>query len=185
MIGLTSLTTSPSSVVSRRSTPCVAGWCGPMLIVNSSCSSERSLSITASVSATGWSSSRSIDTERSRSRYGTLVGSVIPARVLVLVVGEQDGLAPHREVAPLREALVVLRHQDPAQVGVAVEDHAEHVVDLALLEVGRGEEVDDGGQARFVDAEPGLDVQPVGALHREQLVVDPQARLVGQVVAAV
>ena len=56
MSGLMSRTTSPSSVVSRRSTPCVAGWCGPMLSVNSS----------------SWGSSPapigSIVTERSRSR---------------------------------------------------------------------------------------------------------------------
>ena len=54
MIGLMSRTTSPSSVVSSRSTPWVAGWCGPMLSVNSS--SLRSTSI------------GSIVTERSRSR---------------------------------------------------------------------------------------------------------------------
>ena len=36
MIGLMSRTTSPSSVAIRRSTPCVAGWCGPMLSVSSS-----------------------------------------------------------------------------------------------------------------------------------------------------
>src|SRR5918999_2620633 len=169
MIGLTSLTTSSSSVVRSRSTPCVAGWCGPMLIVKSSCSCARSLSITASVSTTGVSSRRSIDTDRSRSRYGTLVGSVIPARVLALVVCEQDGLASHREVAPLGEALVVLRHQDPAQVGMALEDHPEHVVDLALLEVGGGEQVDHARQARLIRADARLDVQPVGALHRKQL----------------
>ena len=58
------------------------------------------------------------------------------SRGLRLVVGEQDRLAADREVAPLRVALVVLGHQDPAQVRVAVEDHAEHVVDLALLVVG-------------------------------------------------
>src|SRR5918994_4296329 len=127
MIGLTSRTTSPSSVVISRSTPCVAGWCGPKLMVSSS--SWRSPSTTASVPETG---------------------SVIPARVLALVEGVEHGLAAHREVAPLREALVVLRHQDAARVGVAFEDHAEHVVDLALLVVGGGEEVDDRGQARVV-----------------------------------
>src|SRR6186997_688018 len=125
MIGLTSRTISPSSVVRRRSTPCVAGWCGPMLMVSSS-----------SCSPIG-----SIVTERSRSRYGTSSGSVIvpgrrrsviPARELGLVVGVDDGLAAHREVAPLGIALVVLRHEDAAHVGVAVEDHAEHVVHLAL-----------------------------------------------------
>src|SRR3954447_16414961 len=139
MIGLTSRTISPSSVVSRRSTPWVAGWCGPMLIVrSSSCSSP----------------SGSIVTERSRSRYGTSSGSVIvpgrprsviPAGELRLVEGVDDRLASHGEVAPLRIALVVLRHEYAPHVGVALEDHAEHVVDLALLEVRRGVKVDDGG----------------------------------------
>ena len=36
MIGLISRTISPSSVTSSRSTPCVAGWWGPMLSVSSS-----------------------------------------------------------------------------------------------------------------------------------------------------
>ena len=36
MIGRMSRTTSPSSVASSRSTPCVAGWWGPMLSVISS-----------------------------------------------------------------------------------------------------------------------------------------------------
>jgi hypothetical protein len=39
--------------------------------------------------------------------------------------------------------LVVLRHEDAAHVRMALEDDAEHVVDLALLEVGAGEEIDD------------------------------------------
>src|SRR5215210_7544024 len=152
MIGLTSRTTSPSSVVSSRSTPCVAGWCGPMLSVNSS--SWRSPSTSASVPDTGCSSIRSIVTERSRSRYGTLRGScsVIPARQLLLVEGEQHRLAAHREVAPLREADVVLRHQQPTQVWMAVEHDAEHVVGLALVEVRRREEVHDRGHMRIVDA---------------------------------
>src|SRR5262245_42755583 len=127
MIGLTSRTTSPSSVVSSRSTPCVAGWCGPMLIVKSS--SWRSPSTVASVPETGCSPIRSIVTERSRSRYGTARGSnssVIPARVLALVEGVEHGLAAHREVAPLGVALVVLRQQDAPHVGVALEDPHEH-----------------------------------------------------------
>ena len=73
--------------------------------------------------------------------------SLIPARELVLVEGEQDRLAADREVAPLRMADVVLGHEDAAQVGVAVELDAEEVVDLALVEVGGGEEVDDGRQS--------------------------------------
>src|SRR5688500_17177500 len=136
MIGFTSRTISPSSVVSSRRTPCVAGWCGPMLIVrSSSCSSPIG----------------SIVTERSRSPYGTLSGSVmlpgwsvIPARELRLVERVDHGLAAHREVAPLRVALVVLRHQDAPHVGVAVEHDSEHVVDLALLVVRGRVEVHHG-----------------------------------------
>src|SRR3712207_2717537 len=175
MIGLTSLTTSPSSVVSSRSTPCVAGWCGPMLIVKSSSEASASASITASVSETGWPSSRSLfsmETERSRSRSGTAVASVIPARELVLVEGEQHGLAADREVAPQWMALVVLGHEDAARVGVALEHHAEHVVDLALLEVRCWVQVGDRRQARVLGAHAGLHVQPLAAAHREQLVVD-------------
>ena len=44
MIGLRSRTTSPSSWTTSRSTPCVAGWCGPMLIVISSVSGSMSIS---------------------------------------------------------------------------------------------------------------------------------------------
>src|SRR5215204_4506587 len=105
MIGLTSLTSSPSSVQKSRRTPWVAGCCGPMLTVNSSVSGSTSSTGVSRVPVTGSSSSE------------WTTRSVIPARELVLVVGEEDGLAAHREVAPLREVLVVLRHEDPAQVG--------------------------------------------------------------------
>src|SRR5688500_15555083 len=117
MIGSMSITRSPSSVRSSRSTPCVAGWCGPMLIVKSSDSGS------SSVPTTGASIvPRSSVIDFSRSRYGVLRGegvSLIPARHFVLVVGEQHRLTADGEVAPLRVALVVLGHQDPAQVGVA------------------------------------------------------------------
>ena len=63
---------------------------------------------------------------------------------LSLVVGEGHGLAADREVAPLRPADVVLGQQDPGQVGVAAEDDPEEVVDLALLELGGGEQLDAG-----------------------------------------
>src|SRR5688572_23875574 len=128
MIGSICRTVSPSSVSRSRSTPCVAGWCGPMLIVNSSCRGS------SSVPMTGCSIvPRSSVIDCSRSRYGTARPgwrSLIPAWDLVLVVREQDRLAADREVAPLRVALVVLGHEDPAQVRVAVEDDPEHVVDL-------------------------------------------------------
>src|SRR5436190_24306485 len=99
MIGFISRMYSPSIVHSRRSTPCVAGWCGPRLIVKSSLSGSSSVPKTAS-------STCPLGLIRS--------ASLIPARHLVLVEGEQDRLAPDREVAPLRIALVVLGHQDAA-----------------------------------------------------------------------
>jgi hypothetical protein len=52
-------------------------------------------------------------------------------------VGEEDRLAAEWKVPPLRVAFVVLRHQYPPQVGVTFELDAEHVIDLALLMVGR------------------------------------------------
>src|SRR5215208_2665364 len=42
MIGLRSRTTSPSRSTTSRSTPCVAGWCGPMLTVITSVRSASS-----------------------------------------------------------------------------------------------------------------------------------------------
>src|SRR3954468_21772386 len=161
MIGFISRMYSPSIVHIRRSTPCVAGWGGQGLIVKSSLSGSSSVPKTASsIWPLGWIRS----------------WSLIPARHLVLVEGEQDRLAAHREVPPLRIALVVLRHQDPAHVGVAFEDHAEHVVGLALLEVSRRVQVDDR-RHRLAVADPQLHVQAVESLHREQLVVDPESRL--------
>src|SRR5215218_1581678 len=192
MIGLTSSTCSPSSVQSRRSTPWVAGWCGPRLIVKSSLSGWRS----APSSRTPWPT-RSIVTDCSRSRYGvasgsgartassSVPGSVIPARVLVLVEGEQHRLAADGEVAPLRMALVVLWHQDPARVGMAVEQHPEHVEDLALLMVRGREEVDHARHDRVLDRHARLDAEPLEPRAREQLVVDAEPRLLGQVVDAV
>src|ERR687896_529608 len=101
---------------------------------------------------------------------GSSGGSVIPARELVLVEREQDGLAAHREVAPLRVALVVLGHKDAAQVGMALEDHPEHVEHLALLVVGGGEEVDRRRQRRVLDADARLDAEAGHAPPREELV---------------
>src|SRR5919109_1388729 len=171
MIGLTSRTTSPSSVQKSRSTPWVAGCCGPMLTVNSSVSGSSCSTGVSRVPVIGSSGS-----------VWTTGGSVIPARQLVLVVGEEDGLPAHREVAPLRIALVVLRHQDPAQVGVAVEHHAEEVEDLAFLVVGGGEQVHDGRQGRVVDPHPGPHPEPIESFGREKLVVHPEPRLLRQVV---
>jgi hypothetical protein len=100
-------------------------------------------------------------------------------------VGEQHVLAAHREVAPLREALVVLGHQDPAQVRVVVEDHPEHVVDLALLVVRCRPGLGDTRHVRCVEGHADLDRHAVDLVHVEELVVHAEPRLLGEVVDAV
>src|SRR3954452_8887274 len=111
MIGFISRTISPSIEQSRRSTPCVAGWCGPRLTVKSSWSGASSICV-----------SRLASVPYSGPSRAPVVSSVllIPARHFVLVEGEQDRLAADREVAPLRMPHVVLRHQDAPHVGVSL-----------------------------------------------------------------
>src|SRR5436309_82207 len=144
MIGLRSRTISPSSVTSSRSTPCVAGWCGPMLSVRSSWPSSPPVASTSVSGAVTRSIGASV-IDSSISRYVLIARNSFPSprqlsssngsmsfdvrRPVGLVDGEHDRLAADREVAALGVALVVLGHQDPAQIGVALEDHAEHVVD--------------------------------------------------------
>src|SRR5262249_5997237 len=102
--GMAFTTVSPSSTSSRRSTPCVDGCCGPSETV-----------ISVSESGSGF---RSIAIED--------VSTTISLASIV------SSVALDREVLAQRMALVIRRHQDPAQVGVAVEGDAEHVVHLAL-----------------------------------------------------
>src|SRR5215211_5040545 len=102
------MTRSPCRVTISRSTPCVAGWCGPMLIVRISCSG----------SSPGCRSSASVTSAKAST------------------------IAADREVATLWPADVVLRHQDPAEVGVPHKDDPEEVVGLPLLKFGGREKID-------------------------------------------
>src|SRR6478609_4734213 len=179
MCGMHRTTVSPSSSSTRRSTPCVAGCCGPMLI--SMCSPSRSGS-TAGAAVTGtrfpsrsvasgtrWgrprASSPVVDSSTSTVRFTVamllshlLAGAEARPHVggqLLERFDDRDlfhavlGLwilrenlpqllrpaepAAQREVLPQREAfLVLLPHQDPAQVRMPGEADAEHVVALAL-----------------------------------------------------
>src|SRR3954454_3963734 len=139
MTGFISRMYSPSIVHIRRSTPCVAGWCGPRLIVKSSFSGSSCVPKTgASTSPVARMSSPGCDALSSSRSTDTRSSSLIPARQLVLVEGEQDRLAPHGEVGARREALLVPGNQDPPNVGVAPEQAAEHVVDLSLLKSAEG-----------------------------------------------
>ena len=81
-----------------------------------------------------------------------------------------DGDAAERVVLALREALPVVRHHDPRQRGVAVEDEAEEVVRLALVPVVGRVDVDDRRDVRV--AVRGADLQP------DQPVVGDRAQVV-------
>ena len=98
---------------------------------------------------------------------------------------EQDGLPTDREVAALRVALVVLRHEDAAEVVVAVEDDAEHVEDLALLVVGRRPLGRHARDVRRVERHARAHGDAIDLVHVEQLVVHAEARLLREVVDAV
>src|SRR5262249_11003430 len=113
MSGTALTTVSPSRVRMRRSVVCVAGCCGPKFSVHR-------YSLSSPAGAAVWSSSP-----------GTLAlrggddGEVVPLAV-----------AAQRVVLAQRVAGELLRQEDAAQVGVALEDDAVHVVDLALEPVG-------------------------------------------------
>ena len=73
------------------------------------------------------------------------------------------GVVGQQEVLAQREAHVVGRHVDAAQVAVALEDDAEHVVGLALAPLGALPEEGDRGQSRVVARQvDDDDAQPVG-----------------------
>src|SRR5689334_22345172 len=179
MCGTQRTTVSPSSSSTRRSTPCVAGCCGPMLISMCSPSSSgsaaggalRGTRFPASSVASGTRCGRPCASrpvvESSTSTVRVFVAMLLSHllagaqpltllerelierlqhrqlfhRVLGLGVERQDlpqllGAAEpsaEREVLSQREPLLVLLpHQDAAEIRMAVEPDAEHVVALAL-----------------------------------------------------
>src|SRR5690348_1653509 len=77
-------------------------------------------------------------------RSAAIPASVWRSVIALFRIGEGDRLAADREVAALRPADVVVRHQDPGQVRVAAEDDPEEVEGFALLRVGGGKELDAG-----------------------------------------
>ena len=83
------------------------------------------------------------------------------------------GVVGHQEVLAQREALVVGRHVDAAQVAVALEDEAEHVVRLSLGPLGAVPQEGDRRQPRIVARQAVADdPQPVGRERRPQVIDD-------------
>src|SRR3972149_6448759 len=107
--------TSPSRSNTRRSTPCVAGCCGPMLRV--------------SVSRRWAAMARLLPL---RGNLGDdLAGDLGDA------ADELHRLLDQRIVLAQGMPLPVVRHEDAGQVGVAAEANAEEGVHLALQPVRR------------------------------------------------
>src|SRR5437870_638049 len=123
MTGLTRLITSPSRSTTSRSTPWVLGCCGPKFTVRISPSSPGSrVCVTVipwAAVGSGFISAMIRCSERSSLGWRRLPDLV--------VLGEVHRLTAHREVTAKGVAEPVLRHQDPRQVGVALELDAEHV----------------------------------------------------------
>src|SRR3954462_12795121 len=185
MCGMQRTTVSPSSSSTRRSTPCVAGCWGPMLMSICSPASSGSAAGGASSATGDPPSSTTSGTRRGRpcasrplvDSSTSTVRRVVAMRVLFsrLLAGVQPPAHVVREVLELlrdRELLlgvprfrirrqrlpqllgaaeaaaqrkvlpqgiaflVLLPHQQSAQIGVAREANAEHVVALALHPIG-------------------------------------------------
>src|ERR1039457_3567894 len=134
MTQLVPRTFSPSSLRMTRSTPCVDGCCGPMLMTSSVESKNVASGIRGSLSA--------FDTQ------------VLPNPALVLL--------KNRIILSQRVALPLLGHEYPLHVRVPGELDAEHIEHLAFQPVGR--QVDaHGGLGLEAVGDVGLDPLPLVA----------------------
>src|SRR5258708_34464402 len=121
-----STTFSPSRRSTTRSTPCVLGCCGPMLITSSLVSNIAPWTVVGLSSALPVVLNVRLVARRAQFQPGDRV------------FHQQLAGALERIVLPLREALPVVRHQNAPAIGVAGEVHPEHVVHLAPQPVGGG-----------------------------------------------
>src|SRR5436190_4139548 len=127
MIGFRSLTTSPSRSTTRRSTPCVAGWWGPMFtVITSVLLAAGPVAVSGGPAGGGCASVLGPPEPTPPAGETSAADALISAAsaIVALVVGEGHGLAADREVTPLRPADVVVGQQDPRQAGVCLEDDA-------------------------------------------------------------
>src|SRR5215510_11972879 len=120
MSGMASFITSPSARTTKRSTPWVEGCCGPMLRVMSS--------VARPPFTWRWTSTSNPD--RLMLPSLSRLQQALPRRGDTVVLLGLD------EVLAQRMARPVLRHEEAAQVRVAIEGDAEEVVRPALLPVG-------------------------------------------------
>src|ERR1039458_7591387 len=123
-------TFSPSSRRITRSTPCVAGCCGPMLMTSS----------LASRNGFSWASRSRCESELFRSVISSYWSSYW--RFSLPAFNAQVDLHPFvillQDVVILaqRKSLPAVGQQNPLQIGMSIKLNAEHVVDFALQPVG-------------------------------------------------
>src|SRR5512139_1040910 len=127
MTGMTSLTSSPSRVTTRRSTPWVLGCCGPMLTTTS---------LKARPSTSEPSPRAVASSMRRRASFTASSGSGVSNWSYMRVV-----LREVHVVFAQRVTDEVVLEQDATQVGVADEPDADHVPGLALVPVRRRPDV--------------------------------------------
>src|SRR5665647_2241687 len=122
MTGMTSLTSSPSSVTTRRSTPCVLGCCGPMLTTTS----------LKARPSTSEPSPRAVDSSirRSASLTASSGSGVANWSGMRVVLRRVDVVFAQR----MPDEVVL--EQDAAQVGMPEVPDPDHVPGLAFVPVG-------------------------------------------------
>src|SRR5262245_11056746 len=141
MSGTALTTISPSRVRIRRRVVCVAGCCGPKLSVQRYSLSYPSGGAMASASCSGMTALREGPSTRYQGQRTAFSSLVLTTWSLAFGAGDDRevvalAVAAHRVVLAQRVSGELVRHQDAAQVGMALEDDAVHVVDLALHPVG-------------------------------------------------
>src|SRR5437667_11499912 len=155
MSGMASFITSPSARTTKRSTPWVEGCCGPMERVMSSVA--RPPSRVSRCTSTS-NPARPISASR-------LQQALPRGRDAVVLLGLDEVLAQ-------RMPRPVLRHEDAAEVGVALEGHTEEVEDLALLPVGVAPQAGERGDDRIVARRVDLEREEVAVRVRVEVVDD-------------
>src|SRR5262245_56807288 len=155
-----STTFSPSSRRTTRSTPCVLGCCGPMLITSSFVSNIAPRTVSGCMNG-------------ALLNLGLFLG--LPELQPVDRILHEELAGPfERIVFALRKSLPVVGHQDASAIRVAGEVDAEHVPHFAFEPVRRGPHARRRRQAvGFADLH--LDADAMAVARRIQAVDDVEA----------
>src|SRR5215469_4884382 len=164
MCGSALVMISPSISSTRRSTPWAAGCCGPKFMVKFWISGILGSLLECLVVAR-------VVADHPRHQHARLDAHRLVHHPLLLLVVAHFHVAGEREILAERMAHEAVVREDAAQVGVAVEQHAEEVEGLALEPGGGGPDVDDRvHHRRFGAGAEDPEAQPLVAAHGEQVV---------------